>query len=369
MKNTFERFGILPNVRQSGGLDLELRCLVQIFREMMAEVKSNTGLSWKQRLNAWKHGFNSVSWLLYNLPENDSDSYLPDLPMAVKGFKINGFFNPVFNNKLLLSWLLEVHQVPHPAVVSIILDGQMFESDSRLVPDMEQALARSLDRYPRQVFRPTWSGGGEGVFFLRRDEDRLRLNGKEVSLQEVCEILAGLDRYLATEFTEQAAYAQTIYPRTTNTLRMLSLWDLHTGEPFIAAVVQRFGSSRSEPLDNWHQGRGGVCALVDMTTSAMGQAVSLSSQKKLVWNTAHPENGQQIEGVVIPGLHDCIEGVLKAAGRYPFCPLIGWDVVMTKDGFSILEANPQPGLTVVQVHTPLLKDQRTRAFFQHWGLI
>ena len=44
-------------------------------------------------------------------------------------------------------------------------------------------------------------------------------------------------------------------------------------------------------------------------------------------------------------------------------PLIGWDMLMTDDGYSILEANSPPGITVWQVHAPLLRDPRVARFF------
>lgn len=369
MKSNFKHFGILPNVRRSGRLELQFRCWVRFSRAVFSELKSRTGLPWKQRIRAWRSGFSSEAWLLYNLTENDPDLYVPDLRQALRIYKVNGFSNPIVGNKLVLSRLLAPHQIPHPDVVSIIHDGHLFEDDAPFDPNMPQALSRTLDRYPSQVFRPTWSGAGQGVFFLGRDDDGLKLNGKELTLEEACAFLSGLDRYLATEFQQQAAYARKIYPGSTNTLRIQSLWDMKSGAPFIAAAVHRFGTSHSAPIDNWHLGRGGVCASVDVKNSTLGQAVMQTSDKRMVWESSHPETGAPIEGVVIPGLSNCIEGLLKAASHLPFCPLIGWDVVITEDGFSILEANTLPGFAVVQVHTPLLKDPRSRQFFTRWGLV
>jgi hypothetical protein len=60
--------------------------------------------------------------------------------------------------------------------------------------------------------------------------------------------------------------------------------------------------------------------------------------------------------------------VTDAAGHLAFCPLIGWDVVMTRDGFSVLEANPEPSFRAWQVHQPLLANPRNRAFFKYWGV-
>ncbi len=367
-KSQFERYGILPGTRQSGRLELQLRCLVHFARAIFRELKSKSGLPWKQRLKAWKLGFSSNTWLLYNLDENDPGLYLPDLSAILKNSKLNGFFNPIIGNKLVLSRLLAVHQVPRPRVVSIIVNGQLFEDDAPFDPDLSQALSRTLARYPRQVFRPTWSGSGQGVFFLSLDDGGLKLNGEKITLEKACALLSSMDRYLATEFKEQQAYARKIFPGSTNTIRILTLWDLKIGEPYIAAIAPRFGTSRSAPIDNWHSGDGGICASVDLETATLGPAVWRSADNQVVWESSHPETGQPIEGVVIPGLRECVEGLLGAAAYFPFCPCIGWDVVLTEDGFSILEANTLPGLNVVQIHTPLLKDPRTRQFYHHWGL-
>jgi hypothetical protein len=40
---------------------------------------------------------------------------------------------------------------------------------------------------------------------------------------------------------------------------------------------------------------------------------------------------------------------------------------MTDEGYSILEANSPPGITVWQVHAPLLRDPRVARFFRTPG--
>lgn len=371
-KDEFARFGILPNVRMSGRLELQMRCWVQLFRLFRSELTTKTGLPLGTRAKAWRSGFSSRSWLMYRLDENDPERYLSDLRMAARFYKVNGFFNPPMNNKLLLSRLLTAHGVPHPAVVSTIIEGRLIEENEPFDPDLPRALARTLERYPRQVFRPTWSGSGQGVFFLSREADGLLLNGKPAGHEQVCALLSGLDRYVATERVEQADYAREIFPGSTNTIRFLTLWDAESGESLVAAVTHRFGTSHSAPIDNWHQGRGGVCAAVHMESGALvgalGKALRLSAERKLIWESAHPETGAAIEGVVVPGFEACIEGVKRTAGYFPFCPCIGWDVAITHDGWRIIEANPIPGLTIIQAHTPLLRDPRVRRVFERWGL-
>lgn len=364
----FARFGILPNVRMSGRLELQMRCWVQLFRLFRSELTTKTGLPLGTRVKAWRAGFSSRSWQMYRLDENDPQLYLSDLLMAARYYKVNGFFNPPMNNKLLLSRLLTAHGVPHPAVVSTIIEGRLIEEDTPFDADLPRALARTLERCPRQVFRPTWSGSGQGVFFLSRQADGLLLNGKPVGHEQACALLSRLDRYVATERVEQADYAREIFAGSTNTIRMLTLWDAESGESLVAAVTHRFGTSHSAPIDNWHQGRGGVCAAVQAESGTLGKALRLSADRRLIWESAHPETGAAIEGVLIPGFETCIEGVKQTAGYFPFCPCVGWDVVVTNDGWRVIEANPIPGLTIVQAHAPLFRDPRVRRVFERWRL-
>jgi hypothetical protein len=364
-----QRFGVTPNNRPSGRLELELRCLVRTFRAVGYELTTRIRLPWKQRMKAWKAGFSTHAWRLYKLPENDPNLYLPDIRASLGMYKVNGFSNPVIGNKLILSRLLETHRIPHPAVVSMVLDGRILEEDVEPDRDLWRALNRTLDRFPRQVFRPTWAGGGQGVFFLDRDEGGLRLNGRSISRDEACALFSRLDRYLSTKYQTQADYARRIYPGSANTLRVVTLWDAECGGAFILAITHRFGTARTGMTDNFHGGFGGICAAVDAQAGRLGPALGLNENQDRISFSSHPDTGEPIEGVVIPRFRECVETVLKAANHFPFCPWIGWDVLITEDGVSILEANTLPAFTVSQVHTPFLKDPRARRVFERWGLV
>jgi len=364
-RELFRRFGIERNVRSGGWLDLQLRCLVRLLREIRDEARSRTGIPWSRRWRAWRRGFRSRHAALYQLDDGNASGYVPDFDYAWRCYTMNGFWNPIVGNKLVVSQILAAHGIPHPRVFGVVSHGRPLPPGPA-----HPAAAASLHEWTADarpvVFRPHWSGGGEGVFFVRRDRDAWFINGRDATADDVAALIGGIDRYIATAFVDQAAYARAIHPASTNTLRVLTLSDEQG--PFIASVVHRFGTSRSFPVDNFHQGRGGICAAVDSDSETLGKAMSLDRHNRREWHSAHPETGSQIEGVTIPGLAAALEGVLAAARCFPEATCVGWDLLITEGGFSILEANAPPGIVVSQAHAPLLADPRTARFFARFGI-
>jgi len=302
---------------------------------------------------------------VYGLDENDPAFFVPDFDYAYRCYRMNGFWNPIIGNKLVVSDVLSAHGIPHPRVLGIVARGRVIEAAA----SWRQTNASLLDRWTqdrnRVVFRPHWSGGGEGVFFVGRNATDWHVNGRAATGEEVYSLIDGLDRYIATSLVDQALYSRTIYPHTTNTLRVLTLTD--SDGPFLANVVHRFGTSRSYPIDNFHQGRGGICAAVNMSTATLGRALSLDASHARVWQDSHPETGSRIEGVPIPGLANALEGVLAAARCFPEATCVGWDLVITDSGYSLIEANAPPGIVVSQAHEPLLANPRVARYFKMYG--
>lgn len=361
----FSRFGIERNVRPQGRMELWARCAIRLLREVRAEAVFRTVIPWRQRFRAWRRGFRSVYAALYGFDEIDRSLFVPDFAYAYRCYRMNGFWNPIIGNKFIVSNVLAAQGLPHPQVLGVVSHGRMIEPFTASRQTNVTLLERWTDDGNTVVFRPHWSGGGEGVFFVQRQKEDWRVNDSSATAAEVHSLVGGLDRYIATLFVEQAEYARRIYPRTTNTLRVLTLVD--EDGPFVANVAHRFGTSRSYPIDNFHQGRGGICADVDVQAAILGKAVSLDDRHERIWHDAHPESGSRIEGVPIPGFSRALEGVLAAARCFPEATCVGWDLVITDTGYSLIEANAPPGIVVSQAHAPLLANPRVARYFHLHG--
>lgn len=363
--DAFRRFGIERNVRSDGFMELEARCVVRLTREVVKEARHRTSIPWSRRIWAWRMGFRAIYAAMYGLDTSTARWYVPDYGFAYRSYRMGGFWNPIVGNKLVVSQVLAAHGIPHPRVLGILSRGKLREVGKVHRCPEGALLERWTDCGQTAVFRPYWSGGGEGVFLVDRQGGEWRVNGHPAEEHDVRSLLGGLDRYIVTQFVTQAEYARRVFPRTTNTLRVLVLTD--DEGPFVASVAHRFGTSRSFPIDNFHQGRGGICASVAADSGVLGMAMSLSERHERIWHRTHPETGSQIEGVVVPGFGSAVDGVLAAAACFPEATCVGWDIVMTDAGFSILEANAPPGIVVSQLHAPLLANPRVARFFASYG--
>ena len=184
-------------------------------------------------------------------------------------------------------------------------------------------------------------------------------------------MIAKLRYYVATEFVTQAEHGARLYPDTTNTIRLITFWDAERAESFIARVVQRIGTSRSFPVDNFKaSGKGGgLNALINRDSGELGQAATIDAEGHITWYSEHPESHAPIQGVVVPDWTQLRESILRYANTFAFFPCIGWDIVPTHSGFTIIEGNATPGMPIMQVHGPMLTDPRIRRFYKYHGVI
>ncbi len=315
----------------------------------------------KRRIEIWRSGNRDVSHKMYDLSPTGRLNYLPDLARLETYFINSSLAKDILRSKLLFTKLLETY-LTVPKIVALVIRGKVFVEGRA-----GDGILALVDRHGSTVLKPSNSSHGRGVY--RLEANPLRLNGERISESELQALVATLDNYLITEMVQQAAYAESIFPQTTNTVRVMSFVDPDTEQPFIARAVHRFGTKDTVPTDNWS--RGGLCALMDAETGRLGRGVRHIARTggKLAWQSHHPDTGAAIEGVHVPHWTPMCEALLGAVRALPFLLYVGWDVAVIDDGFCIIEGNGNPDIDLLQVHGGLLSDPRVRRFYEHHGVI
>lgn len=246
-----------------------------------------------------------------------------------------------------------------PKLLAVIESGRLFVLSADVPTADAEGLIAAARSHDGLVMKPRGGWFGSGILLLLDSDGRLRLNREVVQPATLAQRIRRLDSYIVTPRVRQAQYAAALYGKTTNTIRMVTMVDPANGEAFVAMAGQRVGTEVSFPVDN--AARGGLCTLFDLESGRMSAGVSGDGTRYV----KHPDSGAQIEGVTVPRWCELLDSVRRLAQKLDFIDYIGWDLVVTDEGFCVIEGNYNPGLAEYQFHHPLLTNERVRAFYEH----
>ncbi|MDP9377048.1 MAG: hypothetical protein M3P40_05670 [Actinomycetota bacterium] len=312
-----------------------------------------------------RRGFYPSAPALFKLDEHPITDYVSDWQRAMT-WKVNWPAAGLLDDKLAFYFMCSRLGVPTPEVSGVVTAGRTSQLGASRSGSDTDWLRDRLSDAGAIVLRPTRGGGGRGLYIVERRDDGYVINGELGTWSDVTAVLGELEDHIVSDFVRQAAYARTIFPGTTNTLRVVTM-NPTDGPAFIAAAAHRFGTDKSAPGDNWSQG--GISVSIDLETGRLGRGTARPTPTVPVqWVARHPTTDVPIEGTVIPNWTRIREGLVEAASKMPFLPYVGWDVIITDEGFLLAEGNKFPELGVVQVHQPLMRQARVRDFYREHGL-
>jgi hypothetical protein len=328
------------------------------------EIGSTVKLPLKKRLWAWRHGFLSKNIVIYNLNRTNVNDYLSDV-FRIVNHPFNGIFSDLIDNKLYLPIALHSFKQYIPEYYYLLKKDFCISLTNKKIQACLDPVINICSHNRALILKPCNESGGRGVFLLKKDESgKMLLNGTSENIDSIYKHLSALNNYIVTEYIEQHDYSRSIFHKSANTIRIMTMWDYEEYVPFIARAVHRFGVESSAPVDNWCSG--GLSCSIDLETGEIGKAVSHPKNDHLTWYKFHPDTKHQIEGVVIPGWNSIKTQILEMARELAFVPYMGWDILVTEDRFKVIEINSLPDLIMPQAHGPLAKGPRIRKFYNRY---
>lgn len=224
-----------------------------------------------------------------------------------------------------------------------------------------------LKEYGDVACKPCNGTGSEGFFHLSWRDDDYHINGRVVEDGEIAAFAVHHPNYVFTEFLVPQHDMRAIDPRI-HTLRTLVI-NPDGMNPFIAGTYLRFGMeevARKTGAANYTYLKAeddrDYVSHIDPTTGVYGNG-------KLVYAThiedcpVHPDSGLRVGGTVA-----CWDEVvalsLGIANHLPLLRFMGFDIGITDQGPKIMEINSHPGVHYVQLFTPLMENDRFRAFIK-----
>lgn len=313
-----------------------------------------------KRLRAWRHGFMSRNYLLFDLDDEDPDDYLSARQQArYISPAVNGTYADVLENKVAYHLSTEPYVDCVPTFYGVIQGGEFVPGPAG---EIEGGVSSILDAEGDVIIKPVTGTHGRGVYRLSREPGGYTINGDRVSEEGLADFLRRLDGFLAVEFVENHGYADAICPTAVNTIRVIAIRGPDSHEFSVVSAVHRFGSSTTGPTDNWSGG--GFAAPIDVETGEFGHLIGYTPETGLRRLERHPDTGTRVNGEYVPQWERIKATVLDVAELHREEPYVGWDVVLTDDGPVVLEGNCAPGITVQQLGSGLLENDRVREFVE-----
>lgn len=222
-------------------------------------------------------------------------------------FENKGIFNQDFKDFVKRRWILT--------------PGPTFEEFRQKMGELDKIIYKPLNGI---------EGRGIEIYSLDDTEERMR---------EVFEDINAKKPAIIEEFIKQHDEIKEFYPKSVNTIRVMSFLD--QGEGRILNAVIKFGTRSN--VDNYYQG--GIAAGIDEKTGIIcTQGVDYEGNLY----TNHPYSNKQFKGFKIPHWDKVIELVRVAAAIHKDIPYVGWDISITNDGPEIVEGNHNQGAYLVQ---------------------
>jgi len=73
--------------------------------------------------------------------------------------------------------------------------------------------------------------------------------------------------------------------------------------------------------------------------------------------------------VVVPNWDNVKKSIVDIANSFDFLNYVGWDLVVTNEGIKIIEGNNYSDVNILQIHKPLLVDERVKKFYKYYGIL
>lgn len=304
-------------------------------------VKNNFKVSFfnKLRSNIFG-GFLADQYVLYDLKHNDKKEYLSEFDWYRSRY-INEPFDFALNNKVICSEILKTY-VRMPKNYFIKNKGVFYDFETGI--KAEDDILKCLAEKRKLFLKPFALGKGNGVHLIEKYDDSIWIDKEKCTTEKFLKFLREKEDYILCEYMEQHDYAKNIYKDTVNTIRIITMRNIHTHDFEVVYAVQRIGRKETVPVDNGS--KGALISKIDINTGMLSEARCLYDLREY---RKHPDSGGKIEGVKIPKWKEVKEKILEVCRKLPYMEFIAWDVLVIENGLCVIEANTSSGVNILQL--------------------
>ena len=221
-------------------------------------------------------------------------------------------FNEIFNDYLKRKWLY--------------LENISYDVFNSWIKDLDRIIAK-----------PNNDSGGHGIELLNKEDFN--------STKDMYEYLISKNLLLVEEVINQHKDLEEIYPKSVNTVRIITL--KHKDKVNFITAFLRIGNNNTF-VDNTSSG--GMLTMIDLNRGVT-LFPACDGDMNIYFN--HPITKCKLEGIEIPYFDELKELVTELSYKIKEINYIAWDIAITDNGPVVVEGNPYPGYYYqFPVHTP-----------------
>ena len=312
-----------------------------------------------------KQGFSLTESAIFELNKNDYHGYINTWEAYQPRLNEHEYFC-ISDDKYLFS-LVFGQYVEVPQSFALINNGILVSLLDN--PFTEDTLYDFLVRKGGGVIKDRMGCDGFDIFVFKVNEEKLEYKNKLIEKTEFKKIVKKYKNGLVQSIITQGQYASKLFPYSVNTVRIISMRKKGAVRHDVVAALQRIGTLKSAPVDNFNQG--GCSALIDLETGTLGKMSSIFSvdeNGEHIFYDIHPDTGGKIEGVCVPKWEELVDVIGSVTEKIPFFDYIAWDIVIKDDGFAVIETNMKSSLNVFQIHKGM-RNSRLGEYYRERGYL
>lgn len=192
-------------------------------------------------LNSLRKGFWPDNLYLYRNNWQKNETYVTDLRRVIYGTLVN-FRHKIIVQDKLLSDLYFDNSIKN---LGLIYKNKILSNGNSIkIADFKYTESR-------YILKPRIGSDGSAIHLLEFFENEIQVDYKKITKAEFSLFMSRLDNYLIYPFFNQTGFSNAIFPKTLNTIRIMSIVDPETNTPILVKAMHRFGTEESKPVDNW----------------------------------------------------------------------------------------------------------------------
>lgn len=196
-----------------------------------------------------------------------------------------------------------------------------------------------------------------GVFRIQTNNGRIFIDGKDSTDDDLEKQFNG-HRYIIQQRIEQHDAIKAVFPKSINTIRLVTVYDKKEDRVVVFSAVLRVGTGNNH-VDNW--AAGGLSIGIDELT---GELRKYGFYKPGFGTKVaeHPDTHVVFEGYKIPYFAEAVEMAKQFHYYIKGVHSIGWDIAITLDGPCFIEGNDNWEISLMQVCNHGLQQEFERYF-------